>query len=116
MLASIVNDYNTRTRALHITVFVITCKYYTQRIIRLRMKDLASRYINGTCKYTEQPTRGGPPVWGLTTPRHKTNSMIQNIKQGLCIHVSQDTDQLRTLVDTVMNVCVLQRGGGQFID
>jgi len=34
-----------------------------------------------------QPARGGPPAWGLggglTTPLHKTISMLRDIKHGL---------------------------------
>jgi hypothetical protein len=51
-------------------------------------------------------TRGGHLAWGLgegLTNHHKTN-LLQNVTEGIGMHVAQDRDQLQALLSTIMKL------------
>jgi hypothetical protein len=65
------------------------------RVLRLRMEETPSRFGEKLRIYRissrGQPTRGGPPAWGLgvglTTPHRKNKLVTKILKKKICLHI-----------------------------
>jgi hypothetical protein len=126
---------------VHRPISNASLKYHSCPVCPCRRGTACSRYGGANrltlCKQRGQPTRDGPPAWGLSgwtnnssltcyershrttlRPRRRWEDNIKNVRQEIkwkCVdwtYAGQDSDRCWGLVETVMNFWFHKRGGG----